>query len=115
MLLVAVEVEDALIEVLEKHGRVPLQQQLSQAELPSAVEKGTRWGVCVTASRLYQESITEGAVDRLGNKAHPGDSCTSILLGSLPVLPCEPSFHQLSLQNCNSGLSFIDISHMRPP
>lgn len=34
MLLVAVEVEDALIEVLEKHGRVPLQQQLSQAELP---------------------------------------------------------------------------------
>lgn len=36
MLLIAVEVEYALNEVLEKHGRVPLQQQVSQAELPKA-------------------------------------------------------------------------------
>lgn len=39
MLLIAVEVEDALYEVLEKHGRVPLQQQVSQAELPKAAKE----------------------------------------------------------------------------
>lgn len=43
MLLIAVEVEYTLNEVLEKHGRVPLQQQVSQAKLPKAAkERGKR-------------------------------------------------------------------------
>lgn len=49
MLLIAVEVEYALNEVLEKHGRVPLQQQVSQAELPKAAkERGRRLTVTVS-------------------------------------------------------------------
>lgn len=36
MFLIAVEVEYTLNEVLEKHGGVPLQQQVSKAKLPKA-------------------------------------------------------------------------------
>lgn len=39
MFLIAVEVEYTLNEVLEKHGGVPLQQQVSKAKLPKAAKE----------------------------------------------------------------------------
>jgi hypothetical protein len=67
MLLIAVEVEYALNEVLEKHGRVPLQQQVSQAELPKAAkERGRRR---LTTHRVTKNSAATQESTEL--KIHP--------------------------------------------
>lgn len=43
MLLIIIEVENTLNEVLEEHGRISLQQQVSQAKLPETAKEGDYW------------------------------------------------------------------------
>lgn len=57
MFLIAVEVEYTLNEVLEKHGGVPLQQQVSKAKLPKAAKerrKETHLVLTITL-RIHEE------------------------------------------------------------
>lgn len=53
MFLIAVEVEYTLNEVLEKHGGVPLQQQVSKAKLPKAAKERRKETHLVLTNTLW--------------------------------------------------------------
>lgn len=86
MLLIAGEVEYALNEVLEKHGRVPLQQQVSQAELPKAARESGRGDSLLTARlQSHQEFCCHTEKHRTLNTSGQAAQSKSMMLLALFV------------------------------